>query len=116
MRPSRRLIAVAALAVIGIAIALVVIRRNYDRSPPALESYALEATLHVEGRAQSRPGSDSTAASPDVIRAWYEAPNKWRREYGYSDPAKSDLTQVEVSDGQQIWHYDRRTNTYSRGE
>jgi outer membrane lipoprotein-sorting protein len=77
-----------------------------DNEPPSLRSYYIEALISIE----PRDPLDEPAITR--LRAWYEAPDKWRREYGYTDPLFSDLTTVHVSDGETASYLDGRANVY----
>ena len=74
--------------------------------PPSLRSYYIEALISIE----PRDPLDEPAITR--LRAWYEAPDKWRREYGYTDPLFSDLTTVHVSDGETASYLEGGANVY----
>ena len=69
-------------------------------------SYYIEALISIE----PRDPLDEPAITR--LRAWYEAPDKWRREYGYTDPLFSDLTTVHVSDGETASYLEGGANVY----
>ena len=76
-----------------------------DRGPPGPpSSYYFEARIRAEGADPARP-------PVDLVRSWFEAPNRWRWEYAYaSNPDQSDS--LQISDGQSVTTYSARTNTY----
>jgi outer membrane lipoprotein-sorting protein len=46
------------------------------------------------------------------LRAWYAAPDKWRREFGSDDPQLADMTSVQVSNGETLSYLEGRANLY----
>jgi outer membrane lipoprotein-sorting protein len=47
----------------------------------------------------------------DIVRSWYEAPDRWRWEYA-SSRAPDKVDSLQVSDGGSLWTYSARTNTF----
>ena len=94
-----------ALSVLVLLPALEPALRGGDE-PPSLRSYYIEALISIE----PRDPLDEPAITR--LRAWYEAPDKWRREYGYTDPLFSDLTTVHVSDGETASYLEGGANVY----
>jgi outer membrane lipoprotein-sorting protein len=77
-----------------------------DDETPFLRSYYIEALVSIEPR---DPLDDPAITR---LRAWYERPDKWRREYGHTDPLFSDLTTIHISDGETAFYLDGRANVY----
>ena len=50
------------------------------------------------------------------MKAWYEAPGRWRYEFSSYDPTRVHETVIQVSNGQQYWLYRGETNTYATGD
>ncbi len=103
--PPRFRLHVGLVVIAAAAILAVLVLFNGD-SEQTLKSYYIEAHVTVE------PPTALGEHPIDMLKAWYNAPDKWRQEFSYNDPALSYMTAVQISDGKKRWGYDGRTNTY----
>jgi outer membrane lipoprotein-sorting protein len=76
-----------------------------------LTSYYFEARLTVV-QADVEPDGFEHEKPLDTIRGWYEAPDKW--VWDFSDSKRATTGSTQIGDGEDVWYYDRLTNTYSR--
>jgi outer membrane lipoprotein-sorting protein len=100
MKPVR-IALVASVAVVALAlVTFVLITRGSGESEQARApaSYYFEARFDVSNRSPADPPLD-------VMRAWFKAPNKWRREISSSDPKQQDKGSIQVSDGETVSYY-----------
>jgi outer membrane lipoprotein-sorting protein len=92
---------VAGLA--GLASYYLLVGGNESRS---LRSYYFEASISVQ------PVDRLDEPQIARLRAWYEAPARWRREFGSEDPLLADMTSVQVSDGETFYYLDGPSNLF----
>jgi outer membrane lipoprotein-sorting protein len=85
-------------------VALIAAHASPDRERAALMSYYFEARIES--------GQEDDVL--DTLRGWYHAPDRWRFEFGDSNPERALAGGAYVSDGENVWFYSSETNTYSR--
>src|SRR5688500_9816708 len=76
----------AGVLIVGIAVVLLLFNKGDSGQTRTLDSYYFEARFEVEEREGARPMGPPPESRPALVRASYEAPDKWRREYTFSDP------------------------------
>ena len=95
----------AALGAVALAVAL-----GRDDAPAGaddLSSYYFRAVIDVI------QDGESEEDILDTVQGWYQAPNRWRWDFG-DGQQQPDAGAVQISDGGSVVYYDRETNTYSQ--
>jgi hypothetical protein len=87
---------------------------NDDESTPNGRSFYLEYTIErrPDDPAHMPPGAPNLPAAV-TGHWWYQAPDKSRYEWRYSDPLLGDSEAISASDGQLGTRYEWTTNTYA---
>jgi outer membrane lipoprotein-sorting protein len=110
----KSVLGLAAVAFVALALTLVYVLaiRADTKHTQALKSYYFEARLDAQETGAPPGYMRPVEPRPNVIRAAYAAPNKWRYEFTSSDSARRDVGFTQVSDGQKTWWYEGLTNSY----